>query len=163
MWSPKARFAAAECDAPLQPLSNLKMRRSVNAVDALMISENTVATQEYMQASVTEAPALRGKFLKALFQGVIVRPLQHSAKRLRMARRDVTSSALAKPDLFNYRLSSSSPLLTRQKFPEAISLSASISSAESARSRFSRRFSSSSARIFATSLTSMPPNFDFQA
>ena len=116
-----------------------------------------------MQTSVTKAPALRGKLLKALLQIVIVGAFQDAPKCFRMTCCDATSSALAKPDLFNYRLSSSSPQRRRQKFPEAITFSASISSAESASNRFSRRFSSSSVRILATSLTSMPPNFDFHA
>ena len=139
------------------------MRRGANAVNALVIDREAVASQEHMQTSVAKAPALRGKLLKTLLQIVIVGLLQDAPKYFWMTCCDDTSSALAKPDLFNYRLSSSSPQRRRQKFPEAISFSASISSAESASSRFSRRFSSSSARILATSLTSMPPNFDFHA
>ena len=87
----------------------------------------------------------------------VVEPSQDAPKRLPIARCDGAGFRLAQPDLVHHRPSSSSPLRGRQKFPEAISFSASISSAESASSRFSRRFSSSSPHIFATSLTSRPP------
>ena len=109
----RRRFASPKCDTSLQTLSDLKMRRSINAINALVICDDPVAPQEHVQTTISESPTLRRELLKACFQVIIVWSLQYTAKCFRMTRCDVASSALAKPNISNDRLSSTSSLRRR--------------------------------------------------
>ena len=51
-------FAAPNCNAALQALSDQQVRRGANAVNALVIDRDAVASQEHMQKPVAKAPAL---------------------------------------------------------------------------------------------------------
>ena len=153
--------AATQRHSSFNALPHLKIGLGVNSVDPLVICNYSVPSQKDVKSAIPEAPSFGGKFLKPLKKRFVVAALKYAPKRFAITNCGGTGFALTQPDLFYHRPSSSPPLRGRQKFPEAIGFSASISSAESASNLLSRRFSTSSVHIFATSLSSMPPNFDF--
>ena len=86
------------------------MRRSIDSVDALVVRDDAFAAKQYSEPPISKAPTLHRQFTKVLKDNRIVVRDQSSSVRSSIARCDDTGFALAKPDPFNYRLRSSSPL-----------------------------------------------------
>lgn len=61
----RRRLTASESNATLKPLADLKLRRRVKTIDAFVIGDNSLASQQRAKSPIPEAPALHRKLVKA--------------------------------------------------------------------------------------------------
>jgi len=78
-----------------------------------MIGDDPFTTQQDIEPPVAEASPLGGELAKTLQQPRVIADAKETSIRLSVASRDGTGLALAQPDRFNHRPSSSSPLRGR--------------------------------------------------
>jgi hypothetical protein len=140
------RVPTAERDPAPDSLSDLEICFAVDASNAFDVHHPTLTAQHHVQTTIAEPSTLGSQFFEAPAKWrIVAESLALVAEHSSIALRDFVRSPFADGETFANCSHRSTALCRRQKFPSAMIFKASISSRESASSRFNRRFSSSSA------------------
>jgi hypothetical protein len=150
---------------PLEPVATPALAHGeplflVKPVELLVVEPDALASQQQDEATIAEPPTLGGQLAQPGPKFFIVSPLGGVATSLRVQPDEATGPSLRITLPLHRPGHGFLPQAGRQKFFPSISRSVAASSAVSASSFLSLRFSSSSANSLRASEISIPPKRD---
>lgn len=126
------------------PAPHLQLLLAVEPAEALVVHPHPLALQQPLQAPIAKPPPLGRQGTQALSNRRVVRPGRSIPEAGAIHPQKPAGAPLAQAVRRHRVLHRPSPCRRLQKFPEAMSFKAALSSIASASSFFSLRFSSSS-------------------